>query len=219
MRNWLHGLILTLGLSWLFLAAMLLSSLQFERQVQGAVREQGAEAVERAAQAATGSLAPLFTPEVRYWEKAILRWAAEHELDPNLVATVMQIESCGHPTVASHAGAVGLFQVMPYHFQPGEDPRDPETNARRGLAYLRQAWEKTGGNVRFTLAAYNGGFKRLQEPETLWPAETQRYVAWGTAIYQDAVQGKSHSPTLEAWLSRGGWSLCLRARMALALSE
>src|SRR5690606_6122711 len=44
---------------------------------------------------ASGGLTPLFTPQVMRWEAHILRWAAEHGLDPNLVATVMQIESCG----------------------------------------------------------------------------------------------------------------------------
>ena len=43
-------------------------------------------------------LAPLFTPEVQYWQTDILRWSESWGLDPNLVATVMQIESCGDPS-------------------------------------------------------------------------------------------------------------------------
>ena len=42
-------------------------------------------------------LAPLFTTEVLFWEEKIVKWAKEWDLDPNLVATVMQIESCGDP--------------------------------------------------------------------------------------------------------------------------
>ncbi len=53
-------------------------------------------------------IAPLFTPEVQQWSDEIIRWAAEHDLDPNFVATVMQIESCGHPEVVSRAGATGF---------------------------------------------------------------------------------------------------------------
>lgn len=161
------------------------------------------------------ALAPVFTEEVRYWTPFILRWAEEYGLDPNLIATVMQIESCGYAQARSRAGAMGLFQVMPYHFVEGEDPYDPETNARRGLHYLRKAWERTGGNIRLTLAAYNGGFKRLQEPEDRWPEETKRYVRWGVGIYQDALQGRASSPTLEAWLDQGGWWLCQKARLSL----
>ncbi|MBI3361154.1 MAG: hypothetical protein HY023_08590, partial [Chloroflexi bacterium] len=42
------------------------------------------------------NLSPLFTPEVRHWEKDIVKWSAAYGIDPNLVATVMQIESCGN---------------------------------------------------------------------------------------------------------------------------
>ena len=163
------------------------------------------------------ALAPLFTEEVRYWTPFIVRWAEEYGLDPNLVATVMQIESCGYVRARSRAGAMGLFQVMPYHFAEGEDPYDPETNARRGLNYLKRAWDHTGGDVRLTLAVYNGGFKRLQEPESWWPEETKRYVRWGVGIYQDALQGRASSPTLEEWLDRGGWWLCQKARLSLPI--
>ena len=163
------------------------------------------------------ALAPLFTEEVRYWTPFIVRWAEEYGLDPNLVATVMQIESCGYVRARSRAGAMGLFQVMPYHFAEGEDPYDPETNARRGLSYLKRAWDHTGGDVRLTLAVYNGGFKRLQEPESWWPEETKRYVRWGVGIYQDALQGRASSPTLEEWLDRGGWWLCQKARLSLPI--
>src|SRR3970040_424776 len=65
-------------------------------------------------------LSPVFTPEVRHWTNAIVAWAELHQLDPNLVATVMQIESCGAPYVVSGSGAQGLFQVMPFHFTGGE---------------------------------------------------------------------------------------------------
>ena len=78
-------------------------------------------------------LSPVFSAEVQSWRSDILRWSNIYNLDPDLIAAVMQIESCGHPSVLSSAGAIGLFQVMPFHFQAGEDPFDPETNARRGL--------------------------------------------------------------------------------------
>ncbi len=167
----------------------------------------------RAEQEPAPGLAPVFTEEVRYWEAQILAWSRTYGLDPNLIATVMQIESCGYLKARSPAGALGLFQVMPYHFEPDEDPFDPETNARRGLGYLRQAWERAQGDVRLALAAYNGGMKRLQEPESAWPRETQRYVRWGTAIYQDALAGRARSPALEEWLEAGGWWLCQQARL------
>ncbi len=162
-------------------------------------------------------LAPFFTPEVQYWAPKIVRWARKYDLDPNLVATVMQIESCGDPQATSVAGARGLFQVMPYHFAPGEDPYQPQTNARRGLAYLRQMLHRAQGDVGLALAMYNGGPAVQTLAPAYWPAETQRYVAWGAGIYADARAGRKKSPTLQRWLAAGGRSLCRRAHRRLGL--
>lgn len=149
-----------------------------------------------------GSIAPFFTPSVRYWEADIHRWAEAWELDPNLVATVMQIESCGNPDVASSAGAAGLFQVMPFHFQAAENPYDPETNALRGMSYLSRSLESFGGDVKMALAGYNAGIGGASRGEANWPAETVRYTTWGVGIYEDARAGNSESATLNEWLSR-----------------
>ncbi len=167
---------------------------------------------------APAAISPLFTPSVQYWEAAIVRWSAAWGLDPNLVATVMQIESCGDPAARSHAGAMGLFQVMPYHFAAGEDPYQPGTNAARGLAYLQRALEARGGDVRLAFAGYNGGIAGAQRPESSWPAETIRYVYWGWGIYNDARAGKNSSARLDEWLSSGGASLCAQAASRLGIS-
>jgi len=164
-----------------------------------------------------GHIAPFFTPEVRHWEADIVRWAQEFHLDANLIATVMQIESCGDPQAVSSAGARGLFQVMPFHFAAGENPFDPNTNARRGLGYLQQTLQRGGGDVRLALAGYNGGVGVIGIAEDFWPAETRRYAAWGAPIYADASAGKDASATLQAWLQHGGWSLCQRAHQRLGM--
>lgn len=164
-------------------------------------------------------LARLFTPEIHHWGRDIQTWAAQMNLDPNLVATVMQIESCGDPRARSSAGAMGLFQVMPYHFELGEDPYDPNTNAHRGLLYLQRAWQASKGDLRLTLAAYNGGIGLIEQEEAHWPAETRRYVYWGSGIYADARRGLSASPRLQEWLQAGGASLCSQARQRLGVEE
>lgn len=155
-------------------------------------------------------LAPLFTPEVQRWSRQIVAWAQAHGLDPNLVATVMQIESCGDPMARSASGALGLFQVMPFHFGAHEDPLDPEVNARAGLSYLAEALRKANGDVAQALAGYNGGHTVIGQPGR-WTAETRRYVYWGVGIYEDARRGLAQSPRLQEWLAAGGRSLCERA--------
>ncbi|MCJ7514125.1 MAG: transglycosylase SLT domain-containing protein [Anaerolineales bacterium] len=152
-----------------------------------------------------------FTPEVRRWSAHILRWASDYDLPPELVATVMQIESCGAPGVRSPAGAAGLFQVMPFHFEASEDPFEIETNAARGLAYLARGLDLAGGRADLALAGYNGGHGLIARDPATWPRQTQRYVHWGTGILQDVERGGSASPTLQAWLDAGGKHLCQRA--------
>ena len=167
----------------------------------------------------SGVIAPMFTQEVRYWSNDIQRWAAQHNLDPNLLATIMQIESCGHPDVSSTAGAQGLFQVMPFHFSAGEIQTDPDTNARRGANFLNECLGWASGDPNLAMACYNGGPGVLSRPYSTWHSETQRYYQWGSTIYADAVQNKSSSDSLASWLNAGGSSLCTRAANNLGLSQ
>jgi soluble lytic murein transglycosylase-like protein len=164
-----------------------------------------------------GVIAPLFTPEVQHWEDKIVSWSKDWDIDPNLIATVIQIESCGYPKANSYVGAMGLFQVMPFHFAEGDDPYKPNKNAQRGLSYLKSSLDAQNGDFRLALAGYNGGIYGASQPESTWNSETIRYVYWGTGIYKDAVKGKSNSDRLDEWLQSGGASLCNAASNYLGL--
>ena len=163
-------------------------------------------------------LSTVFQPEVQYWSESIKTWAAAAGMDPNLAATVMQIESCGDPRALSRAGAMGLFQVMPYHFAGDEDPYDPDTNALRGLAYLKRSLEAAGGDARIALAGYNGGIGVIGRLEITWSTETQRYAYWGSGIYAEASSGTTESLRLQEWLSSSGASLCQQAHSRLGIN-
>jgi len=163
------------------------------------------------------SLSPIFTPEIHYWADSLTRWAAAAGLDPNLAAVVMQIESCGDPRATSRAGAMGLFQVMPYHFEAGEDPYQPDTNALRGLGYLKRSLNTAGGNARLALAGYNGGIGVISRGEWSWAAETARYVKYGFPIYEDAQSGVTSSASLNEWYGRYGAGLCRQAAQRIGL--
>jgi hypothetical protein len=162
-------------------------------------------------------LSPVFSAEVRFWSDQITAWSEQHQLDPDIVATLMQIESCGDPKALSSAGAQGLFQVMPFHFQSGEDAFDPETNALRGLSYFQQQLSETGGDVFMSFAGYNGGSAASSSGWDSWSHETQRYFVWSRGIYEDAKAGLQDSPTLQRWMEAGGASLCRQAADRLGL--
>jgi soluble lytic murein transglycosylase-like protein len=163
-------------------------------------------------------LRPIFAPEVLYWKDKILTWSAAYGVDPNIAATIMQVESCGDPQAVSVAGARGLFQVMPFHFAEGEDPLDADTNARRGLTYFADRLAQTGGDVGRAFAGYNGGHVAADGNWNSWAAETQRYYVWTTGIYGDVQSGAEQSPTLEEWMAAGGASLCQQAASRLGLN-
>lgn len=163
-------------------------------------------------------LAPIFTREVQHWANDITRWANAASLDPNLVAVIMQIESCGNPSARSGAGAMGLFQVMPFHFHFGENPYSPETNALRGLGYLARSLQAANGDARLALAGYNGGIGVISRYEWTWQAETKRYVYYGLPIYEDARRGATSSPMLDEWYRKYGAGLCRQAGEQLRLT-
>ncbi len=166
-------------------------------------------------QAAAAPLSSVFTPEVQYWAPLIRAWAQAYQIDPNLIATLIQIESCGDPYVTSSAGAQGLFQVMPFHFEPGEDMLEPHTNARRGLDYLLGSLQRADGHVGLALAGYNGGHSVIWRGWAAWSEQTRRYYRWGTGIYFEAISGAESSPTLQEWFAVGGMRLCANAARSL----
>jgi soluble lytic murein transglycosylase-like protein len=172
-----------------------------------------------AAPAVSGTISSVFTPSIQYWSESITRWATSAGLDPNLAATVMQIESCGDASATSRAGAIGLFQVMPYHFADDDSPYDPNTNAARGLNYLRRSLTAAHEDARLAFAGYNGGIGVISRSEWSWPEETVRYAFWGSGIYADAVAGNLDSARLDEWLTAGGSSMCARAALRLGLGD
>jgi soluble lytic murein transglycosylase-like protein len=177
----------------------------------------GARMAAQAAIPAGQGISPVFSREVRYWEAKILAWSAEFNLDPNIAATIMQIESCGDPNAVSSAGAQGLFQVMPFHFAAGEQMQEPDNNARRGLNYFVERMQQTNNDIGRSFAGYNGGHRAAGSNWNSWANETQRYYVWSTGIYGEASAGLASSPTLQRWLEAGGASLCRQAAARLGI--
>jgi len=100
-------------------------------------------------------------------ESAIRQNAVRHELDPALVAAVINTESGFVPDSRSAAGAVGLMQVLPETARfiagrpgrPSPSPErigEPEVNIAYGTWYLRYLIDRHG-SVDVALAAYNAG--------------------------------------------------------------
>ena len=165
-------------------------------------------------------LASFYDPAVLYWREALNRWALEYSLNPNVLAIVMQIESCGNPQALSWVGAVGLMQVMPFHFENGENQLNPNTNVARGMGVFYECLTVfSGWDLGLALACYNGGPSVTVTDSAYWPQETQFYYEWATSLWEEVVDGEDESPTLTTWLENGGDSLCQDAAQILFPSE
>jgi soluble lytic murein transglycosylase len=107
------------------------------------------------------------------YEQIIRAHAANHDLDPALLAAVVYVESRFDPNAESAAGAVGLMQLLPETAQGiavrtggtrfvVADLRDPEINVRYGSWYLDHLLDRYG-DVGTALAAYHAGQGNVDE--------------------------------------------------------
>jgi soluble lytic murein transglycosylase len=119
---------------------------------------------------------PDFYLRARYpleYEHILRGHAANHDLDPALLAAVVYVESRFDPNAESTAGAIGLMQLLPetaagIALRTGgtafvvADLRDPEINVRYGSWYLDHLLERYG-DARLALAAYHAGQGNVDE--------------------------------------------------------
>ena len=111
--------------------------------------------------------------------KAIKDASTKYDLDPNLIATVIYVESRGNVLAVSQKGAKGLMQLTPAVYDQYNigDPFDIEQNVSVGTAYLAYLLRRFDGNLEHALAAYNCGPTRVIEYNGIPPIkETQEYV-------------------------------------------
>jgi cell wall-associated NlpC family hydrolase len=92
------------------------------------------------------------------WTGVIQQASAEAGVPWQVVAATMIVESQGDPNATSSAGAVGLMQLRPAHWEAwagvyGTDPRDPYTNIRTGAAILADNYA-TWGTWDLAVSAY-----------------------------------------------------------------
>lgn len=95
--------------------------------------------------------------------------ASLHGLDPTLVQAVAWQESRWNQRVVSHAGAVGVMQVLPATAATvvdrvgPVDVYDPVDNVAAGVAYLAVLVELHAGDVPAALVAYHQGLGTVAE--------------------------------------------------------
>jgi len=132
--------------------------------------------------------------------KEILVATLDTNVSPALVLAVMGIESAGRADAVSHAGAMGLMQLMPATAERFgvTDSTDPGQNIKGGVAYLNWLMKEFDGDPVMVLAAYNAGEGAVRANQGVPPyAETRDYVPKVLAAFQVA-QGLCLTPPMLA---------------------
>jgi soluble lytic murein transglycosylase-like protein len=110
----------------------------------------------------------------------LLKAGGEHNLDVDLLASLVKAESGGNAHAVSRTGARGLMQLMPGTAAAlgVEDSFKPEQNVRGGTAYLDELLTRYHDQLALALAAYNAGPLAVDKYHGIPPyRETQAYVA------------------------------------------
>ncbi|GLS32442.1 Transglycosylase SLT domain-containing protein [Mesorhizobium albiziae] len=152
------------------------------------------------------------SPQLQRWQAFVSQASRRFSVPEAWIYGVMDVESKGKTMlgggpIASHAGAMGLMQVMPGTYRDirvehglGADPHDPRDNILAGTAYLRAMHDRFGFPGLF--AAYNAGPERyedhLKRGKRL-PRETVSYLkqlkaAGISAADMDEFKGESNAP-------------------------
>lgn len=112
------------------------------------------------------------------YDARIFELAVKHRVSANLVKAVVAKESCFNAKAISHAGAIGLMQLMPETAQwlKVSKPENVQQNLSAGVRYLAQLRKRFGSN-ELALAAYNAGPGNVERYKGIPPfAETENYV-------------------------------------------
>jgi len=119
-----------------------------------------------------------------YLKKRIVQEAKKQGLCPYLALSVARQESNFNCNAKSHAGAIGLFQLMPATARDlGVNPYQPDQNICGGIRYLKMMKDQFG-STSFALAAYNAGPGAVQKYGGIPPyRETQLYVRYIMKFY------------------------------------
>ncbi len=176
---------------------------------------------------------PWIPTTVKRWEKPIVDMSKKYDIDPNLVAIIMTIESGGYTKALSEADAKGLMQITPPTAQDISQKflkkstkkyklDDPFTNIEFGtayLAYLRDEFgtEQQGPSWDYTAelvaAGYNGGpgaANKLEQGKGL--TDTQTVVYSRDVLNMWRERNADTSPTFDRWKERGGDELLEQAK-------
>jgi soluble lytic murein transglycosylase-like protein len=130
--------------------------------------------------AATSKRSLPVAPTAEEMRELLAHAGTAHNIDADLLASVVRAESGGQVGAVSRAGAQGLMQLMPATANDlgVQDAFRADQNIAGGTAYLDLLLTKYHDNIALALAAYNAGPAAVDRHHGIPPyRETQAYVA------------------------------------------
>lgn len=127
-----------------------------------------------------GPVTIMTAPTKEEMHEMLAHAGAKHNIDEDLLASVVRAESGGQVRAVSRIGARGLMQLMPgtASAMGVDDAFRPEQNISGGTAYLDWLLIRYHDNVALALAAYNAGPGAVDKYHGVPPyRETREYVA------------------------------------------
>lgn len=127
--------------------------------------------------------------------------ARAYRIDPLLLHAIAYVESRHNPKAVSHAGAIGMMQVMPATARrfgvdaPHSQLRDPKTSLEVSSAYLKFLQDRFDNDLTLVVAAYNAGEGAVEKHGRRVPPykETQAYVRDVLAHYRMLTDVRTRS--------------------------
>ena len=105
--------------------------------------------------------------------------ATRADLSPELVLSVIEVESNFDRYAVSVAGALGLMQIMPFWLdeigRPDDNLLHVDTNLRYGCTILRFYLDKENGDLRRALGRYNGSLGKRKYPNKVIDKLTRKW--------------------------------------------
>jgi len=155
----------------------------------------------------------------------VINYARQQQINPAWAFAIIRQESAFTNDARSHAGALGLMQLLPRTARQiarslrlrfrRNDLLDTDMNVRLGINYLKKVKDMFKGNSVLATAAYNAGDARVRQwlpkggnlPADVWVeivpfSETRDYlqrVMTYTVIYEERL-GRTPVPLLERML-------------------
>jgi len=135
-----------------------------------------------------GQSNPYFSKAIKsQYDSLIINLSEKHDIDPAFVKAVIHIESAFRHDAVSHAGAMGLMQLMPAtarSYDLDTDQFEPQKNMNVGITHLKYLMDRYENDKTLSLAAYNAGETAVAKYDGIPPfEETQNYVVKVLKLY------------------------------------